>query len=166
MEYQRLERIYKSMKEKKYKPTTDEQLLKAVNTNIIRHEDLWKYKNINQIIKNNACIIFYNNTAGQVGHWVCITKRGNLIEFFDSYGRNVDNPRYIHGRPPYLKNLLFNSPYRITYNPYDFQKGKTSTCGRHVVTRILFKDYPLQQYKNFMENINDDDLVSFITLPI
>jgi hypothetical protein len=162
----KLERIYKKMQEKAHKPTTDLDLLKAVDTNIIKHCDLKKYNNIDQIIKNNACIIFYDHTAGYVGHWVCITKRNNIIEFFDSYGRNVDNERYIHGRPPYLKNLLFKSPYIITYNPYDFQGKGVATCGRHVVTRILFKDYPLENYKKIMNNINNDDLVSFITLQI
>lgn len=161
-----LKEIYEEMKQKKYAPTTDEDLLKAVDTRIIRHDRMKNIKNVNQILKNDACIIFYDKTAGNVGHWCCLTRRGNLIEFFDSYGRNIDNPRYINGRPPYLKNILRKSGYDVRYNPFDFQGKGTSTCGRHVVTRILLKDKPLSEYKKFMDNINQDDLVSFVTLPI
>ena len=162
----KLQEIYDEMKYKEHRPTTDIDLLKAVNTNIIQHKNLQKYNNIEQILKNNACIIFYDHTSGNIGHWCCLTRRNNLIEFFDSYGRNIDYPKYIHGRKPYLKDLLKNSNYIVTYNPYNFQKGGVSTCGRHVVTRILFKHYPLERYKKMMDNINSDELVSFLTLPI
>jgi len=162
----KLQKIYEDMLRKEYSPTTDEDLLKAVDTNIVQHKNISKYNDIDQIIKNNACIIFYDHTAGNVGHWCCLTKRGNIIEFFDSYGRNIDDKRYIGNRIPYLKNLLRKSNYIVTYNPFDFQKKRVATCGRHVVTRILFKNYPLEHYKNFMDNIDSDDLVSFLTLPI
>jgi len=162
----KLKEIYKEIKEKEKHSTSDLDLLKAVDTNIVQHKNLYKYKNIDQLIKNNACIIFYDHTAGFIGHWCCLTKRNNLIEFFDSYGRQPDFYKYIHGRPPYLKELLMKSNYYVTYNPYDFQGKGTATCGRHVVTRILFKHYPLQRYKKLMDNINSDELVSFLTLPI
>lgn len=162
----RLRDTYREMTVKKHAPTTDDDLLKAVDTRIVRHDRLKNIRNVDQIIKNNASIIFYDRTAGNIGHWCCLTKRGNVIEFFDPYGRNVDTPQYLHGRPPYLKNLLKKSSYDVRYNPFDFQGKGTSTCGRHVVTRILLKDKPLGEYKKFMSGINGDDLVSFITLPI
>lgn len=161
-----LKDVYSEMKVKKHNPTSDKDLLKAVKTNIVSHTNMAKYSHIDQLIKNDACIIFYDHTAGSVGHWCCMTKRGNLIEYFDSYGRKPSIERYTHGDPPYLDNLLKNSGYVVTYNPYNFQGKGTSTCGRHVVTRILFKDYPLSYYKDFMNGINEDDLVSFITLNI
>ena len=163
----KLRDIYGEITIKKHSPTTDEDLLKAVNTTITPHTEFKNIKNIDDIIKNDACIIFYDHTAGNIGHWCCLTKRGNIIEFFDPYGRNIDSPKYMYlGRPQYLKNLLRKSKYDVRYNPFDFQGTGTSTCGRHVVTRILFKDKPLEEYKKIMSGINADDFVSFVTLPI
>ncbi len=161
-----LKDLYGEITVKKHAPTTDKDLLKAVDTKITPYTKLKNIKKIDDIIKNDAAIIFYDHTAGNIGHWCCLTKRGNLIEFFDPYGRNIDSPRYMHGRPQYLKNLLRKSKYDVRYNPFDFQGKGTATCGRHVVARILFKDKTLREYKKFMDGINDDDLVSFLTLPI
>jgi hypothetical protein len=161
-----LRKIYREMTIKKYSPTTDKDLLKAIDTNIVEHRNLYKYSNIDQILKNDACIIFYDRTSGNVGHWCCIIRRGDSIEYFDSYGRPPSFPKYIHGDKPYLLNLLKKSRYYVYYNPYNFQSKGVATCGRHVVMRILFKRYSLGYYKRFMNNIDHDDLVSFFTLPI
>lgn len=162
-----LSRIYEDIKKKEHIPTSDEQLLSAVDTNIVRHDELYRVKDIQSLIKNNALIIFYDHTAGDIGHWCCLTKRNHIVEFFDPYGRNIDSEEYIGDREPYLKKLLMKTNYDVRYNPYDFQgRGRPmSTCGRHVVTRILLKDKPLSYYKKFMSNIDSNDLVSFITSP-
>lgn len=161
-----MQQLYNRIEHNKYSSTSDTQLLKYLHgkTNIVEQKDLKNVKDVNKILKCNSCVIFYDHTAGDIGHWCCLTKRGEILEYFDPYGREPDPDRYIHGRPRYLYNLLIGSSYDVRYNPFDFQKGRTSTCGRHVATRIEYKDMPLSEYKQVMDNIDADALVSLNTI--
>ena len=116
------------------------------------------------------------------GHWICVIKHLDRIEFFDPYGepnlpdeelklinddvKNITNQNY-----PYLSKLLYNSNYPIEYNNYPFQEHNLDikTCGRHCIVRILFKNLLLDEYYNLMSwlsinsGLNYDQLVTYIT---
>jgi hypothetical protein len=159
-----MERLYKELKSKERKGISDHQILEMIDTNILSYSDLEHYNNVDEILKNNSCIILYENTTPDGnGHWVCVIKRNGIIHYFDPYGRVVDTDQYLRGRSKELLRILMNSPYDVYYNRYNFQKKGAKTCGRHVITRILLKDYSIDEYKKIMSRVDRDALVTFIT---
>lgn len=158
----------------RYEPISDGDILKLIKTRVVTYPELKNYNNIEDLFINDSVVILYTNTAGNVGHWTCITRNHNLISYFDSYGRPPDCSRYLKNyrkKPHYIMNLLMNSDgkYTIEYNDHDFQTedGETSTCGRHVIVRIIMKNKSIDEYYKFMKKMNkfmsNDDLVTFIT---
>lgn len=121
-----------------------------------------KYWDLNQ----NLPLEFYNiilyHYPGFVGHWtlLCMDKDLEKAYFFDPYGRNVDTQwPYLRGYDKYeteytiLKNIIDNTNYRYSYNPYNIQgtlkeiciteKCKIvadNECGEIICFRILYKD--------------------------
>ena len=147
----------------KRKPTSDRDILSLIETNIVRYNTLKMVRSIDDILVNNSAVILIDNKNSNIGHWVCVVKHGNTLSYFDSYGRPPD-PKMYHIHTPYLSKLMHDSKYDLEYNDNNYQGANTSTCGRHVITRILLKDYPLSYYDRFMKQFdNDDDLVSALT---
>jgi hypothetical protein len=149
-----------SLRALELEPISDRVIWQSVPTNIIDYPNLKNYHNLDQLFNDDSCVIFYPHTAGPVGHWTCLTRRGDTVEYFDSYGNIPDH--FLKESPPYLSQLLIQSPYQLLYNEDCFQGKGTATCGRHVITRILFRKYPLSFYQKMLEYIYDDDL--FVTL--
>ena len=109
------------------------------------------------------------------GHWVCLTRYRQTIEYFDSYGGKPDVPlswgKY-NNTPHYLSKLLGKTNLRVTYNTIDFQNNKDftiSTCGAFAVFRILTlfemnanlekNNVVLQTLKEVNEDKTYDDIV-------
>lgn len=148
-------------------------------TNILMYNQLKDINQIEQIFKDNSCVILYEQKP-KSGHWVCLLKHGSTIEFFDSYGLFPDDEKH-HIDPSFLLSsnqqtnhlvkLLLDAQkrgYRIEYNNYHFQNKNASTCGRHVIARILMKNYNIEQYNKFIksfkkEGLSPDDVVTIIT---
>ena len=55
---------------------------------------------------------------------------------------------------PYLCKLLLDSGYKIVYNNYRLQEKKenVNSCGRHVVSRLIYRDVPIDEYVNMIKN--------------
>ena len=148
---------------KEYLPINGSEIHELIrDVNIITYSYLSHYSKIDDLFINNAVIILYHNYDSQIGHWVCLTKRGNTVEYFDSYGRMPD---YIPQKYPYLSRLLYESPYNLIYNNIDLQGKRVATCGRHVICRVLMKDYTLNEYYDRLKAFgkNYDQLVTMIT---
>jgi hypothetical protein len=89
----------------------------------------------------------------------------DVIEFFDSYGGKPDSQlkwvnqsrRHQLGiTDKYLSRLLDNTDLPVIYNKVKYQDGDpdVTTCGRHVVWRILNmlkKNMDLKQYNKMMK---------------
>lgn len=147
-----------------YVPTSDDYILSKIKTRIVVYKDLRKYASIDDIFINNSFIILYENTAGDIGHWVCVVRRDGTLSYFDSYGKMPDPPEYLRGTYPYLSKLLLESKYKLEYSEHNYQKKGVSTCGHHVIVRILFKNKPLANYQKFMDQFkNDDEVVTAIS---
>jgi hypothetical protein len=161
-------------------------ILKLVNhkAKIVLYPNLHKFKTIDQILgPYGACIILFE-AKPNYGHWCCLFKvDDNILEFFNPYGGYPDDTlEYIpisfrkisHQCKPYLSFLLYNSPYELTYNEFQFQQHKPNirTCGRHCVMRILCRNLSLYDYVKFLDllcqkfNMNYDEVVTLITLKI
>ena len=172
---------------KKYEKValSDKQVLKIVNgrANIILYPDLIYYNDIDEILNPYGSCFLLFEIEPSYGHWCCIFKKENKLEFFNSYGgfpddslkyipddfKDISNQNY-----PYLTRLLLKSNYDIYYNQFKFQKSKSdiTTCGRHCAFRLLFKDMKIEKYKEFMDilckyfKLDPDELVTFFTLNI
>lgn len=121
-------------------------------------------------------------TTNNYGHWCCVMKHNDRIEFFDPYGDALpdDEFKYIPKQfqkvskqnYPYLTNLLYKSGMPVEYNNYKYQKkgGNIKTCGRHCVFRILNKDLKLDQYNKLIKMLSkkfkmpSDKIVTLFTI--
>lgn len=148
--------------------------------NVIIYPKLNEYSTIDEVLgPYNACILLFE-AKPKYGHWVCLMKRDNIIEFFNSYGGFPDDSldkiplqfRKKTGQEyPLLSLLLLNSPYELEYNEFSFQKKNKNikTCGRHSVVRLLLKELDIYQYKYLLDmlckktGLNYDELVTLIT---
>lgn len=147
----------KEIKKLLREPMSNVTIKKITGCNIIHYDKLANVKDIDKYIKNNAVIIFIPNCGSDVGHWVCIVvnKKKDLITYFNSYGKE-----------PYgnIAKVLYDSKYKnIEYNHHCFQGDDTSTCGRHVVIRILGAQRDTDEYIHALENAGDIDVfVSYV----
>jgi hypothetical protein len=66
------------------------------------------------------------NDKREVGHFVCLFKKGDQVLYFDSFGQDV---------PGFLKKL---SDVRIYSNKVNYQDNELSTCGKHTALRLSF----------------------------
>ena len=147
-------------------PLGDDDIKRVLpDAKIIDYEGLKKYSTIDELLPNNKdyVIILYENEQNS-GHWVCVIRDGNTIEFFCSYGTYPDhqlkwvdyNTRKELGSDiPLLSHLFDNSPYEVIYNeiPYQSENKDIATCGKHCVFRIrqFLNGLNLQQYQNLIK---------------
>jgi hypothetical protein len=150
------------------KPLSDGEILEGCNNkcNIVCYSDMHKYHSIDELLNPyDCCIILYNKTSN-CGHWCALIKRNNLLEFFDPYGLYPDEElKYIKKYEPYLSYLMIDSPYKLSYNQYKFQKFKKdiNTCGRWCYLRIQFKDWSLDKFNKYFTKKDNDKFATFLT---
>lgn len=143
--------------------------------NLVLYPDISKYDTIDDLLgKYGACVILYMS-AKNFGHWCCIFKLcPHKLEFFDPYGTFVDDElvnipkkfRIESGQEyPYLSHLMYESPYKLTYNQYKFQKtGKgINTCGRWCVLRLKLRNMCLEEFQEYFDNDDSDNLATILT---
>jgi len=118
---------------------------------VIKYSDLANYSNINDLLPQNKDFkIMLIESSPNCGHWVCLMKYGDIIEYFNSYGTKPEYDfKFIPTHTKYLLgqggNLLTNllrtkSPgQKVFYNKKRFQNNieGINTCGRWVTARIL-----------------------------
>jgi hypothetical protein len=176
--------------EKKSLSNTD--ILKFLDnkTNIVSYPDLKKIKDIDNLLEPFKCcvILYITHPNENYGHWCCllkrkdITKKHDVIEFFDPYGIIVDKelkwiPKPIRQKSgqdfPYITKLLLeaiNKGYKIEYNNYRFQhKGENiRTCGRWVSLRLFYRNLTLEQFKDLIHSypLKPDETVTLLTYDI
>lgn len=159
-------------------PLSNTDIINACDgkTKIVLYSDLYKYKSIDALLKPYDCVVLLYETKPRYGHWVCLLKYGNTVEFFDSYGYFIDEQlKFInndfkkqnHEDKPYLSMLLLQSPYKLISNNYNFQKKNkdVASCGRHVCLRLILRDLNLKQYTDLFKNDknNADSIVTYLT---
>lgn len=138
------------------------------------YEQLISYKELRELFLNHdtgeykeAAVILYQESRYS-GHYVCLIKREDSYEFFDSFGLKPDEElQYAHYiSTPYLRNLIDNE--RVTYNTVKLQQNKSSisTCGRYAGVRIAMRELSLPEFHSFFRgsHMNPDKLVTLITL--
>ncbi|AIW01877.1 MAG: putative cysteine protease [Yellowstone Lake virophage 5] len=133
------------------------------NVKIMSYPSLAGMRSIDQCFdKEGRSIILFPNMSPTMGHWCCMIKRPDSIEFFDPYGEAPEEQKggmsetrleELNIDRPYLTRLMRNSGLPIYYNNHPFQssRGSVATCGRHCAMRLYFKDLSLEEYANVIK---------------
>jgi hypothetical protein len=136
-------------------------------SDVIKYSDLQKYNTMLELLpKENDYKVILTETKPNSGHWVCLLRYGNCIEFFDSYGVSPDGElkfidkitRKLLGEDKKELTRLFNTlpeDYMGIYNKKHFQslKNNINTCGRFVICRCLTSQfgYKLDEFIDLLE---------------
>lgn len=79
--------------------------------------------------RNECAIVNLDSSTNKGTHWVAYRKRGNSIEYFDSFG-NL--------KPPIELVQYLGQNVKIFYNNDCYQKFNTINCG-HLCLEFLYK---------------------------
>ena len=167
---------------KEYEPMGDDDISYYFpDSKILTVKELSKYNNIDELLKQPEDHIFllYENSLNR-GHWVLLTRYNfngdDTIEYFDSYGGYIDHPytwishdknKKLGQGKAYLTNLLYDTPYNVIWNGFDFQSLKDlniSTCGRHCCNRLMMiqnNNMTLEEYIKWMKGLKKDNKITF-----
>ena len=126
--------------------------------------------------RRGRAILFFPNQTPTIGHWTCLIRRPNMIEFFDPYGGRPDAQKadmtkskleQLDIEQPFLSRLLRASKMPVYYNSHAFQSSKDdiATCGRHCAVRLLYAPYSLDKYGKIIKRsgLKADDFVTGVT---
>lgn len=153
-------------------PIDDEEIrFYLPDAKILTYKELSKYKNINELLPENTdyAIILYLDAPNK-GHWTAVLKYDNKFEMFDPYGvKEIDEElkwvpcteRIKLGVAiPYMTRLFntIKKPQKGIMSSYEYQddKSSVSSCGRHVVYRILKllkNNMDINQYYEHMRDL-------------
>lgn len=149
-------------------PMGDDDIKKYFpNAKIIKYSELSQYNDITQLLPKDKSFFFllYERSLN-VGHWVLLSRYNDngkdTIEFFCSYGSKIDAPltwtpigmrKQLGQDKPYLSMLLDKSPFRIIYNPVQYQSKKSNiaTCGAYDTLRAS----ELEKHNTTLEEFNE-----------
>lgn len=134
---------------------------------IMKYSELANYHSLEQLLPNTVDYkIILVETNRNTGHWVCVLRKGNVIECFNSYGIPIDAEfkyipdwieRWLGEDTRYLTNLIKSSKgFTVISNKYDCQANidGINTCGRWVCLRIemLKMGYSLQEFVKVIQS--------------
>ncbi len=146
---------------------------------ILTYKELAEYDDLDNALGfGGMLILLYLTTADNYGHWCCVFKRNsNTVEFFDSYGKTIDEPLNYAKKDvrirnnevlPHLSKLLYESGYQIEYNDHRLQSMSetihVATCGRHVLCRLAARHLDIDNYVKRMFNSHDHDPDYIVTM--
>lgn len=122
------------------------ELHDITGANVLTYSDL-KSMSDGQFSSLLPMIVLYE-VCDEYGHWICVFKNDEGINFFDSLGIIPDDELdlFENGYKPLLLKLIYNHSIKnnidIIYNHRCLQKNKPyiNTCGRYCILRLKFKD--------------------------
>lgn len=168
-----------SLKEIKDYSLSDGDIRKILGSDIkiFTYPQLKQFRSIDSLFDDKGrCIVLFLTNSETSGHWCCLLRKGDHIEFFDPYGEAPDD--VVDGLPksrleqldmnsPYLTRLMKGSGIPVYYNTYPFQKERDgiNTCGRWCVVRCFYAPYSLEQFKKVIDSsdMSGDDFVAALT---
>src|SRR5579872_1188360 len=174
-----MNKVNNYIKKLKAKYLSGNELLKIIKkkARIVSYPDIIKYKSLDQLLGKHKAVIILYEIEPNIGHWVTLFKTKKGIEFFDPYGYMIDDeltfiPKKFRDKSNqdkrYLTRLIYESKYPVEYNHTHLQSDNTdvATCGRHIVTRLLFRKVPLKDYVKLMKaykGFTPDTIVTLLT---
>jgi len=154
------------------------------DTKIFKYAQLKDARNIDELLdRNGRAIMLYDVLGENNGHWIAILRKGDTIEFFDTYASNPGKIGKSLGVDPkqdaqwgqdkdLLKDIVKRSGYKLIWNKKQIQPKSpgVNTCGRHAVLRLLFGKYTMPEYLKILKEIqietgiSADDLATHLTM--
>ena len=148
------------------------------NVVIKTYPELQNINDIEQLLpeNNSYFILLYLDTPNS-GHWTCLKRFNNDINYFCSYGTYPDKQMNWYGKELrkelgedklYLTKLLNKTGLKVRYNDVDYQNDQNLdivTCGRHCINFIK-SNKNLKEYYTMMKKLKKesgktyDELVS------
>jgi hypothetical protein len=138
------------------------------NVKVMTYPDLAKETLQSLLPQDGIAVILFLTESSTQGHWTALVRRGDEIEYFDSYGIKPDGERaWLSAKQrialgevrPLITELLATHTGRVTYNTKRLQKGSVATCGRHVVVRGWNLNLPISTYSQTLASQGDPDLI-------
>jgi hypothetical protein len=158
---------------------SDSDMKRVIPTlKVMSYPELLKAKSLDDVLDEKGRLMLLYLTENQnTGHWVCLLKRANVVEFFDPYGGygpdgesewlSEDALEEFGQDTHHLSKLIRASPYKLVVNKTPFQKDKNdnNTCGRHCLCRLYMKHLSLAEYTKMVKGsgVSPDDFVSGFT---
>lgn len=147
------------------------------DTSVISYPEFAQMSDIDEAFdKKGRCILLFLRESDHEGHWCCMLRKPDHIEFFDPYGdppqaQLADIPKsrleQMNEARPYLMALLKKKGIPVYYNNHAFQQMKNSvaTCGRHCVVRCYYSKLPLEEYAALIKKsgLTPDEFVAGAT---
>jgi hypothetical protein len=144
---------------------------------VIAYPQLEHMDDIDQCFdRKGRCIVLYLRDSPTSGHWICLIRRHDSIEFFDPYGEAPEEQKQGLSRSrlealdmeqPFLTALMKKKGIPVHYNTHPFQKLRNdiATCGRHCVVRLAYKSLPIEKYAAMIRKsgLSPDEFVSGVT---
>lgn len=140
------------------------------NANIITYSQLNDYDDIQKLLPKDRDFAFMliENSPNK-GHWTALSRYGDTLEFFDSYGGQPDsqlkwnskekNVKLGQGRRT-LSEFFDNYDGKVVYNPIKYQEdaNDVNTCGRHCTFRIINmkNGKNLEDYYKYMKSLKNN----------
>ena len=146
---------------------------------VISYEDLHNLETLDSVLLPYDAVVILYQTSDSFGHWVTLLRRGNTLEFYDSYGLrpdeelNMDNEfhKRIHNGEvvPHLSHLIRQDGYRVIYNSKRLQKNleDENTCGRYAALRVRLRNFSVSKFNGLLTSnraYTADFWVSALTL--
>jgi len=141
-------------------------------TPILTYPELKNYSTMEQLLpKDKSFVVLLIETKQNSGHWICIMRYGNIIEYFDSYGYKPDNEfnliskatqALLGEKKHYMTELIKTIPKDIKFmwNKTRLQEmnDNVDDCGRWVCFRIEMMrfGYTLSEFIEFIQNAEKD----------
>lgn len=134
-------------------PLTDADLERyfgsGKNSEVMKYNELVNYRTIDDLLPLPIDFrIILVEERKNVGHWICVLKYKDIIESFNSYGKDIDKQKDMFGaiknrllgqHTDYLTKLVNKSDYKYVINkiPYQSSKKGVNTCGRWCILRVI-----------------------------
>lgn len=135
----------------------------------MNYDEVKNYENLEELFgKYNIIIMFLPNKTESIGHWICLLKYKQYIEYFDPYGLTINQEMNILGLDNSLKKLYQLSKKKVVFNNFQYQKLRKNIndCARHCAVRCCFYTLNVIQYHKLIisANMDSDDLITLLTL--
>jgi hypothetical protein len=149
-------------------------------TKILTYPQLANYKSLEQLLpkKDSYVVLLYLQTKNS-GHWTCLSRHKDTVEFFCSYGSKPDEPlSWIPketaeelGVARGLLTELFDNDksFKKVYNHIDYQNDtdtSISTCGDWVILRLKHRDIDLNHFYLLMKQLKAKYKLDFDELSV
>jgi len=147
------------------------------DANVITYQKLATLNNIDDALFPHGKLFILYQFEPTYGHWCCLFVRDNSLNFFNSYGKMIDDPATYKGvsinmrqklneTQPKLLELMLKSRYKIlNFNEYRFQGKDTCTCGRFCTVRLWMWKLDDKEFYEFIKDsqYNADVFVTLLT---